>query len=177
MKINNYKLFYFLQAMLKYMPFRLGIWLRYKMYKPFFGKLGKGVVIQDNVSFKFPSDIFLDDNVKIAQQCIFVGASGLKIGKNVLIGAGCKIITSSHIHKDINKPISEQGLEYSSVNIGDDVWFGFNVVVLKGCSIGKGVIIGANSVVTHNIADYLIVGGVPAKIIKNRKESNEIPVI
>jgi len=101
-KYNNYKLFYFIQALIKYFPFQMGIYLRRILYRPFFNKFGSGIIIHDNVHFKFPSDISINNNVKIAQSSIFVGRSGLEIGDNVLIGAGTKIITSSHNYHNIN---------------------------------------------------------------------------
>lgn len=92
--IFNYKIFYFLQSILKYVPFSSFCKIRSTVYRPFFKKIGKRVIIWDNVMFKFPSEISLGDNVQIAQHCVFVGKSGLEIGDDVMIGGG---------HKDNNK--------------------------------------------------------------------------
>lgn len=62
----------------------------------------------------------------------------------------------------------KQGGNFKSVTIGNDVWIGMNTLILPGVHIGNGVIIGAGAVVTKDIPDYVVVGGVPAKIIKNR---------
>lgn len=88
----NYKIFYFLQAVLKYIPFRIFSKIRTAIYRPFFNKIGKGVIIWDNVLFKFPEGISLGDNVQIAQQCVFVGKGGLEIGNDVMIGGGQKLL-------------------------------------------------------------------------------------
>ena len=66
----------------------------------------------------------------------------------------------------------EQGV-YSKgpVVIGDDVWLGAGAMVLDGVQIGKGCIVGAGSVVTKNLPDYAVAVGVPAKILKNRKNN------
>jgi acetyltransferase-like isoleucine patch superfamily enzyme len=64
--ILNYKIFYFLQSLFKYIPFRIFCKIRTFLYRPFFNKIRKGVLIWDNVIFKFPSDISLGDNVQIA---------------------------------------------------------------------------------------------------------------
>jgi len=167
-KCYNYKLFYFLQDLLMYFPFKAGIYLRRTFYKPFFREFGKGIVIHDNVHFKFPSETCLGNRVQIAKNCLFSGGSGLKIGNNVLIGAGTKIVTSTHNHDNLGISIIEQGLSFKPIVIKDDVWFGFNVVVLSGVSIGNGVIVGANAVVNKDIPDLSIIAGVPAKIIKTR---------
>ncbi|MEY0719389.1 CatB-related O-acetyltransferase [Providencia alcalifaciens] len=61
--------------------------------------------------------------------------------------------------------------------IGNDVWIGVNSIILDGVKIGNGAIIAAGSVVTKDIPDYAIVGGIPAKIIKYRYPPNEIKIL
>ena len=78
------------------------------------------------------------------------------------------------LFKDWGKPIRFQAFESGPVIIEDDVWLGANVVVLPNVKIGKGAIIGANAVVTKNVAPYSIMGGVPAKFIKYRFSSDDI---
>lgn len=85
-----------------------------------------------------------------------------------MIGAGTKIITSSHIFSDLTVPMINQGLSFKSSYIGNDVWLGFNSVVLGGVTIDSGSIIGANSVITKDIEAYSIVAGVPGRILKKR---------
>jgi maltose O-acetyltransferase len=166
---KSYKLFYFLQALLKYLPFRFCILLRRWVYRPFFKQIGKNVEIHDNVLFKFPAEISIGDNTKIAQGCILVGSSGLIIGQNVMIGAGTKIITSSHNFSNLDIPMINQGLSFNPITIENDVWFGFNTVVLGGVTIETGSIIAANAVITKNIESFVIVGGIPGRIIKQRR--------
>jgi len=64
--------------------------------------------------------------------------------------------------------------EYQPITIGNDVWIGSRAIILDGVCIGDGSIIAANSVVTKNVEPYCIVGGVPAKVIKNRFKDEEI---
>lgn len=59
-------------------------------------------------------------------------------------------------------------VEKPSVIIGNDVWIGQDVTILKGCHIGNGAVLASNSVITKDVPDYAIVGGIPAKIIKYR---------
>ena len=70
--------------------------------------------------------------------------------------------------QDINIPMKNQGIHTSPIIIEDDVWIGYGAVITKGVTIRKGAIIGANAVVTKDVPEYAIVGGVPAKIIKYR---------
>ena len=57
------------------------------------------------------------------------------------------------------------------ITIGDDVWIGSRVIILGGVNVGNGAVIGAGSVVTHDVPPYSVVGGNPARIIKSRKQS------
>lgn len=167
--MKSYKQFYFIQNCLKSIPFNIGIKLRRTFYKPYFKYFGEGINIYENVHFKFPSDIIIGNNVQISQQCIFAGGSGLTIGNDVMFGAGTKIATSTHNHKDLNIPMRLQGISFKPVVIEDDVWFGFNCVVLQGTKISKGMIVGANSVVTGGeFEPYSFIAGVPARVIKSR---------
>ena len=93
----------------------------------------------------------------------------ITLGKNVFITDGCKFIThdggtllfrNQQPDLDITKPIV----------VGDNVYFGNNVIVLPGVTIGNNVVIGAGSIVTKNIPDNSVVAGVPAKIIKTSEE-------
>ena len=57
----------------------------------------------------------------------------------------------------------------AKVTIGNDVWIGMRSIIMPGVTIGNGAVIGAGAVVTKDVPDYAIVGGVPAKVIKYRK--------
>lgn len=65
--------------------------------------------------------------------------------------------------------MGQQGMRVSEVIIGNDVWIGMRVIIMPGIKVGNGVVIGAGAVVTKDVPDYAIVGGVPARIIKFRK--------
>lgn len=116
--------------------------------------------------------------------------SNAKIGKFCSIGSSCRIGLGKH---PTNKFVSSHPIFYSTaeqsgrtfsdknyfnefaeVTIGHDVWIGANAVVLDGLKIGDGAIIGAGSVVTKNVPDFSIVGGVPAKLIRYRFLNKEI---
>ena len=65
--------------------------------------------------------------------------------------------------------MGDQGSRVAKVTIGNDVWIGMRSIIMPGVKIGNGAVIGAGAIVTKNVPDYAIVGGVPAKIIKYRK--------
>lgn len=98
----------------------------------------------------------------------------LTIGDNVMMGEDVMIIGGGHRFDRTDIPMGEQGgKEKTSLLIESDVWIGARAMILPGCSrIGKGAIVGGGSVVTHDVPDYAIVGGNPAKVIRYRKEEH-----
>lgn len=93
----------------------------------------------------------------------------LKIGKRTAIGGNSAIICDSNPNNSLLKDIpyiKEHLITTKEVIIEDDVWMGYNVVILPGVTIGKGSIIGAGSVVTKDVPPGCVYAGVPAKLIK-----------
>jgi len=85
------------------------------------------------------------------------------------------MISTYHINRNIlDKPVTKELSSKGAIIIGNDVWIGAGAVILSGVSIGDGVVVGANSVVTKNIPDYAIVGGNPAQVIKYRFSDEKI---
>lgn len=167
--MNKDRVFFFIQSCIKYNSFNWGIKLRSLLYRPFFKKFGKNIQIKDGVTFKYPSEIELGNNCKIGEFSYFVGKGGLRIGNNLLLAAGTKVITSRHNFDELNIPIYDQGLEFDSIEVGDDVWFGFDVKVFGNTKIGNGVVVGAGSIVKNmSIPDFAVVVGAPGKIIRMR---------
>ena len=96
------------------------------------------------------------------------------LGKDVLIAPNVSILSRMHEFASIDIPMSLQGYrEEKEVVIGDDVWLGRNVVVLPGVTIGQGAIVAAGAVVTKDIPEFAIVGGVPASLISTREKEVE----
>lgn len=85
---------------------------------------------------------------------------------NVLTADRVYISDNLHGYSDINIPVNAQPIkQISTVRIGEGSWLGIGVVVI-GANIGKHCVIGANAVVTHDIPDYSVAVGIPAKVIK-----------
>jgi maltose O-acetyltransferase len=143
-----------------------------KYIRRFCGKLilekcGKNVNIERNAIFS--SRVELGDNSGIGIRASIEGKT--IIGKNVMMGPECIIYTRNHAFDNRDLPMCEQGFqEEKPVFIGNDVWIGGRVIILPGVHIGDGVIIGAGAVVTKDVADYAIIGGNPAKVIRYRFE-------
>lgn len=125
-------------------------------------KLEYGVYLSDAKGIRIGKCCRINENVFIQGEVV--------MGDYVMIAPNVAIHSSTHIYKSIENPMVLNGLtENKCVFIGDDVWIGRNSVVLPGIKIGKGSIIGANSLVNKDVEEYSIYGGVPAKFIKKRK--------
>jgi len=104
----------------------------------------------------------------------FVKLKDVEIGDYVMLAPYVQILGGkAHNISDIKIPMVLQGEYYKGkIIIEEDVWIGTNAVIMPNVRIGRGSIVGANSVVTKNIEPFTIVGGVPAKIIKTRKTND-----
>jgi chloramphenicol O-acetyltransferase type B len=124
-------------------------------------------------SYSYLSGYNLVGNSKIGKFC--------SIGLFVSIGPGQHptntFVSTSPVFYSLNKPTFSKCQAYAEtgeVEIGNDVWIGSNAVVLDGVKIGHGAIVAAGAVVNKDVAPYTIVGGVPAKYIKDRFSKEQI---
>ncbi|MEQ8579706.1 MAG: acyltransferase [Balneola sp.] len=143
---------------------------------------GRGVLIDANVVFKGVKfkgeaviepfsrligdpEITIGDNFYLNAHCHLLGE--INIGNNVLIGPKSVIWGRDHGIKK-TKLICNQAHTKKPINIGNDVWIGANVTILKGVKINTGAVIAAGSVITKDVPEYAIVAGNPGKILKYR---------
>lgn len=128
----------------------------------------------------------IGDGCWIGQQCFLHSAGGIILGKNVGVGPGVKMLTSVHREVGRNVPILHSPLRFAPITVDDDADIGINAVIMPGIHIGKGALIGAGAVVTHDVPAYAVVAGVPAKVIRYRedvefkihtKEADEPPAV
>lgn len=131
--------------------------------------LGANCSLEHDIYFKFDGiwaagpSIVLHDGVFVGFGCEFNVRRRVEIGADCLIASGCKFIDHDHGTGRRDVPMREQaGGAEAEVVVGCDVWIGANVVVLKGVHIGRGAIVAAGAVVTKDIGEYEIWGGVPA---------------
>jgi acetyltransferase-like isoleucine patch superfamily enzyme len=132
--------------------------------------IGSNCTIQDYAMIaltKPDPKIIIGDNVVIGRFSMLTNKRLIQIGNDVLIGSFVQIIDTDHgMARD--RKIREQDAIIGEVVIGDDVWIGAGAKILRNVHIGKGAVIGANSVVTSDVPEYAIVAGVPARVIKYR---------
>lgn len=132
--------------------------------------IGDHTVIYDYAMLHaYGGKIVLGRECSVNPYSILYGHGGLTIGNYVRIAAHTVIVAANHNFSSTDVPICKQGLSRKGIVIADDVWIGANVTVTDGIKIGQGSVVAAGSVVTQDVPEYTIVGGVPAKVIKVRK--------
>lgn len=161
-------------------------WLRAKR---FCVTAGKSVYIGKSCSLKGKKNITLGSSVtirpfaqiwsgggtvrigtgsEIGERCRISIANSLNIGEKVLLSPNVYITDCDHEYRNISVPVIDQGITQKgqTVSIGYGSYIGINAVIVGNVKIGKHCVIGANSVVTHNVPDYSVAVGSPAKVIK-----------
>ena len=124
----------------------------FAMFPPFYTDCGKNITVGKNVF--------------INMGCKFQDQGGIFIDDGALIGHNVVLATLNH---DLN-PLTRHGMTPQPIYIGKNVWIGANATVLAGVKIGDGAIVAAGAVVTKDVPENTIVGGVPARIIKKCTE-------
>ena len=130
-------------------------------------KIGKGSSVHMGAVFYDPKNIKIGNDSIVGEGAVLDGRDKLNIGNHVDIASEVMIYNCEH-------DIGSQGFQASSapVIIDDYVFIGPRAIILPGVKIGKGAIVGAGAVVTKDVPDFAIVGGVPAKIIGERQNKN-----
>lgn len=137
---------------------------RLLIYKMAGMKIGKGSRVHIGARFFKIENIRIGDGTIIGDNAFLDGRDKLTIGNHVDIASGVMIYNSEH---DVNA--EDFHATTARVEIGDYVFIGPRVIILPGVKIGNGAVIAAGAVVTRDVADYKIVGGVPAQVIGERK--------
>lgn len=97
----------------------------------------------------------------------------IRIGNHVRIAPHVMIVAANHRFDDCGRPISAQGVERKSVIVEDDVWIAGRASIMAGVTVGRGSVVAAGAVVTHDVPPYSVVAGVPARVIKTRRQEDE----
>lgn len=131
---------------------------------------GKYNRIHSRASIRNAHNIIMGNNVRITMDCCIWAGEDAKIimGNDILIGPGSKIFCGNHGTKNNGIAMTYQDRVEKDVIIEDDIWIGANCIITSGVKICKGAVVAAGSVVTKNVDENTVVGGVPAKVIKLR---------
>lgn len=119
------------------------------------------------------SYIKIGKNCLISEFNVLRGQGGITIGDNVYTSPFVQIVAVNHVYSDPARPIIEQGITANGIVIEDNVWIGSGAIILDGVRIGNGAVIAAGSVVTEDVPRRTVVGGIPAKVIKEMNQEPE----
>jgi acetyltransferase-like isoleucine patch superfamily enzyme len=143
-------------------------------------RIGSGSIVRGRIDFDSPMG-----KVLIGDRC-YIGAShlvchtGISIGNDVIMSWGITVVDHDshslnwherqHDVADWMRGVKHwDAVTVRPVHIGDKVWIGFGASILKGVRIGEGAVVGANSVVTRDVAPYTVVAGNPARVVRQLK--------
>lgn len=137
---------------------------RNELIRKIIGSSKANFLIEQPFFCDYGYNIEIGENFYSNHNLIILDGAKVRFGDNVFIGPNCGFYTAGHPE---NAEQRNEGLEYARpISVGNNVWFGGNVTVLPGVSIGDNTIIGAGSVVTKNIPENVVAAGNPCKVIR-----------
>lgn len=142
--------------------------LRNLFYARTLSNCGDKLCVFPNTVIYYPHNIKIGYNVFINRNVFITAPEPIIIGDNALVGPFVVLNSGRHNYADSTQLIRDQGHTCEPISIGDDVWLGAHVVVMRGVTIGKGAVVGAGAVVTRSVEPYTVVAGVPARQIGRR---------
>jgi acetyltransferase-like isoleucine patch superfamily enzyme len=134
-------------------------------------RLGDEVIVNRNCMLKAKTGtIRVGSRTNVGSNSLIVSYTGVTIGESVLIAGGCFLNGGGYPVDDTTRPMAEQGVVSAGpITIGNDVWIGTGAIVLDGVTIGDHAVVGAGAVVRRDVAQYDIVAGVPARVLRSRR--------
>jgi acetyltransferase-like isoleucine patch superfamily enzyme len=110
----------------------------------------------------------------MGQECTISAYQHVEIGRECIIADRVMLIDFDHGVVEVERPIRLQGIYKRDVRVGSNVWMGYGACVLRGVSIGHNSIVGTNAVVTKDVPENAVVGGVPARILRMREAPEQL---
>ncbi|WP_409250578.1 maltose acetyltransferase domain-containing protein [Bacillus sp. SCS-153A] len=137
---------------------------RTAMLKELLGSTGESVYMEPNIRFDYGYNTHVGENFFANFDCTILDVCEVRFGDNCMLAPGVHIYTATH---PLNPTERNSGREYAKpISFGHNVWIGGSSVINPGVTVGNNVVIASGAVVTKNVPDNVVVGGNPAKIIK-----------
>jgi acetyltransferase-like isoleucine patch superfamily enzyme len=127
----------------------------------------EAIILSTGVIRNLGEGVRIGSNTAIGARNFISGQGGINIGSDVIMGPDIRIFSENHNFLNSSDIIKNQGENRKGVKIGDNCWIGANVTILDGVNLGNNSIIAAGSVVNQSFKSDVLIGGVPAKILKN----------
>jgi acetyltransferase-like isoleucine patch superfamily enzyme len=135
--------------------------------------MGTGVFVGRNTILSCKNgDIVIDDHANLGFNCEIFSAARVRVGKKVLMAAYTYLVGGDHLYDRTDIPVLEQGRTARGIDVDDHVWLGTHVVVTDGSHVGRDAIVGAGAVVVGEVPAYAIAAGIPAKVIRDRRQAD-----
>ncbi|HJN45994.1 MAG: hypothetical protein CL477_03245 [Acidobacteria bacterium] len=136
--------------------------------------IGNGVFIGRNTILSCKNgDIEIDDRANIGFNCEIFSGGHVRLGKRTLVAAYTYVVGGDHLHDRTDRPVLEQGRVAQGIEVDDNVWLGAHVVISDGARVGRDAIIGAGGVVRGEIPPWCVAAGVPARVIRTRRDDTK----
>jgi acetyltransferase-like isoleucine patch superfamily enzyme len=139
-------------------------------------KLRHGKRLQtDGVCFICPGvKLEIGKDAVMGQECTISAYQHVSIGRECIVADRVMLIDFDHGVVEVERPIRLQGIYKRDVRVGSNVWMGYGACVLRGVSIGDNSIVGTSAVVTKDVPENAVVGGVPARVLRMREAPKKL---
>lgn len=138
-------------------------------------RFGRFVWIGDGTKIRcHEGEVIIGDKTVLGQECTISAYQHIRIGEQCIIADRAMFIDFDHSIVDVERPIRIQGIYKRDVDVGSNVWIGYNACILRGVKVGDNSIIGTNSVVTSDVPANAVVGGIPARVIRMREAPEKL---
>ncbi len=119
-------------------------------------------------------EVSIGSKTVMGQECTISAYQHVSIGRECIIADRVMLIDFDHGVVEVERPIRLQGIYKRDVMVGSNVWIGYGACILRGVSVGDNSIVGTSAVVTKDVPDNAVVGGVPAKLIRTREAPKQL---
>lgn len=137
---------------------------RIALVKDAFGSTKEQVYVEPTINFDYGYNIHVGENFYANFNCTFLDVAPIKIGDNCMFGPNVQLYTATHPLHPVER---NSGYELAKpITLGDNVWLGGGSIIVPGVTLGDNVVVAAGAVVTKSFPDSVVLGGNPAKVIK-----------
>ncbi|UOQ87174.1 sugar O-acetyltransferase [Gracilibacillus salinarum] len=137
---------------------------RVELLKELLGSTGEMVYMEPNIRFDYGYNTHVGENFFANFDCTILDVCEVRFGDNCMLAPGVQIYTATY---PLNPTERNSGKEYAKpITIGDNVWIGGSAIINPGVTIGNNAVIASGAVVTKDVPDNVVVGGNPARVLR-----------